>query len=201
MVAGIDVGARIVHVVTLHPAVHSYVFPAADLDGAARAVAGAEVIAIDAPAQPSAQPHAREEALSPKFRRARCCEIALGREHGIWVPWVAPPERPADPWMEVGFELFDALGKRAVEVYPHAAFRMLAGGARLPRKTTAEGRAARIDLLQAAGVDPPDRSHDSLDAAVAALTARHVADGTALRVTCGHDDSAIWLIAPQRRRG
>lgn len=181
------------HVAALDGGTRLREFDSGDLAGVVGEVAAAGVVAIDAPAQLSTRPHAVDEALSPKFRRARCCEVALGREQGIWVPWVAPSERPADPWMEVGFELFAALGARAVEVYPYAAFRVLAGGERLPKKTTREGRAARAELLRRAGVEPPDRSHHFLDAAVAAVTAQCVADGSALRVTCGHDASAIWL--------
>ena len=36
-------------------------------------------------------------------------------------------------------------------------------------------------------------SHDSLDALLAALVAHDVAQGTAVKVGCGHDASAIWL--------
>lgn len=173
------------------------VFAADELKRLVRFVGSAKVVAIDAPEQVSTLPHAHCTDLSPKFRRARCAEIALGREHRIWVPWVSPPSRPADPWIEMGFTLFAALSGRSVEVYPHAAFRMMAGG-RLPRKTTPSGRAARVELLRAARVDSLELdtwSHDLLDASVAAVTARDVADGSARRVTCGHDDSAIWLPA------
>ena len=172
------------------------IFPADDLEGLARELAGARVIAIDAPERLSTLPHGACASLSPKFRRARCAEIALGREHGIWVPWVSPSSLPADPWIETGFRLFAALSGRSVEVYPHGAFRVLAGGRRLPRKTTPAGRAARVQLLRSAGVTAPALetwSHDLIDAAVAAVTARDVAGGSARRVTCGHDDSAIWL--------
>jgi predicted nuclease with RNAse H fold len=201
MVAGIDVGARRLHVVLLSQTaeLEGSVFAATDLDSVANAVADARVIAIDAPQRPSNLPHACCVNLSPKFRRARCAEIALGREHGIWVPWVSPASRPADPWIEVGFDLFERLSPRSVEVYPHASFRILAGGRRLPKKTSPAGAAARIELLRSAGVAAARGfetwSHDLLDAAVAAVTARDVADGSARRVSCGHDDSAIWLPA------
>ncbi len=38
-------------------------------------------------------------------------------------------------------------------------------------------------------------SHDSLDALMAALIARDRTEGRAEMVTCGHDESAIWLPA------
>ena len=141
-------------------------------------------------------PHAGDDALAPKFRLARCAEVALGREHGIWVPWVSPAERPPYGWIATGLTVFDALaplGVPLLEVYPHAVFRALAR-TRLPRKATPEGRAARAALLAAAGVAvPAGASHHALDALAAALVARDHAAGRARRVGCGHDDSAIWL--------
>jgi predicted nuclease with RNAse H fold len=197
--AGIDVGASRLHCVVLDAAGRpsAMVCAADDLSRLADAVALAVVVAVDAPAQPSTEPHPE---IPGKFGRARCAEIALGREHGIWVPFVAPAARPAAPWMETGFAVFEALtrpdGPRVVEVYPYGGFRVLAGGARLPKKTSPAGASRRGELLQAAGVAAEGldrRSHDSLDAAMAAVVARDVAAGAAVRVTCGHDDSAIWL--------
>ncbi len=81
-------------------------------------------------------------------------------------------------------------------MYPHAAFRELAGGRRLAKKTTAAGRAERVALLRAAGVEADAMeawSHHLLDAAAAALVALHLGRGTAREVSCGHDASAIWL--------
>jgi hypothetical protein len=82
-------------------------------------------------------------------------------------------------------------------VYPHAAFRVLAGRRRLPSKLTPEGVNARVEILRAAGVDGGAFvsmwSHDALDATVAAVV---VADPQAVAVTCGHDGSAIWLPSP-----
>jgi len=63
-----------------------------------------------------------------------------------------------------------------------------AGGGRCSR--------ARAQFLSAASVDVPDLvmwSHDGLDALLAAAIASDVSTGRAVRVTCGHDDSAIWL--------
>ena len=154
-------------------------------------------VAIDAPAALSPLAHADDGALAPKFRAARCGEIALGREHGVWVPWVSPP-LGADEiagWIGVGLALFAAFadaGIDAVESFPHAVFRSLAGG-RVPAKSSPAGLARRVELLRAAGVVEPSLplwAHDGLDAAACALVA---ADASARRVTCGHDGSAIWL--------
>lgn len=100
--------------------------------------------------------------------------------------------------MKVGFEVFARAretGARAVEVFPHAGFRTLAG-AKIPSKLTAAGLLARAELLRRAGVSVEGldmSSHDSRDACLAALIARQVGTGVADRVSCGHDGSAIWL--------
>lgn len=79
---------------------------------------------------------------------------------------------------------------RLVEAHPELAFARLAGAPVLAKKKTAEGRAARLALLAAAGLPEiaawldllprklvaPD---DSIDAAVLALTALRVARGQA----------------------
>jgi hypothetical protein len=157
-------------------------------------------VAVDSPGAWSTAPHAGDETVARKFRLGRCSEIALGREYGIWVPWSTPPEPQPGTWMATGIGLFDALraiGKDPVEAYPYGGFRLLAGGARLPKKTTAEGRSARAALLRSAGVEVNglEKSHDFLDAALVALVARHRSLGTARVATCGHDQSGIWLPA------
>jgi predicted nuclease with RNAse H fold len=172
---------------------------AAEVSALARAFASARAVAVDAPAKTSSAPHRLDTTLSPKFQLARCAEIALGREHRSWVPWVAPTTRPASGWMETGFALYDALAgvdAPALEVFPYAGFRALAAGRRLPKKSTIEGINARVELLQARGIAVPRLatwSHDALDALLAALVARDYGEGRAQRVSCGHDDSAIWL--------
>jgi hypothetical protein len=84
-----------------------------------------------------------------------------------------------------------------IEVFPHAAFRVLRGS-RLPPKRSLEGVRARVEALATRGISGSGLemwSHDGLDALVAALVARDHAHGRATKVTCGHDDSAIWLPA------
>ena len=202
---GIDVGARTLHCATIDEqavSVKRAALPAEDTEALAHWCADAEAVAIDAPEAPSTAPHVEETGLSPKFRRARCAEIELGRRHGSWVSWVAPVEAPFPPWMEAGFRAFatlrDAGAPELLEVYPYACFRALAAGRRPAPKQTLAGRKERVRLLAAAGV-AVDRfatfSHDFLDATVAALTALDRARGRARPVTCGHDASAIWLPA------
>jgi predicted nuclease with RNAse H fold len=177
---------------------------AADLDAVVAIAQGADSVAIDAPARPSTAVHRDDEEISRKFRVARCGEIALGQQARIWVPWVTPPDPGAVPgWMRVGFSVWAALiaaGHEPIEVYPAGVFRVLAGHVP-PKKTTAAGRRARIELL-AGRIDLPAGiglwSHDGLDALAAALTAHERATGLAR--ACGHetpgcDGSAIWLPA------
>jgi predicted nuclease with RNAse H fold len=202
---GIDIGVRRLHVVALTAGgavADARPWPAEDTTGVAASLAAGVSIAVDAPDSWSTLPHRGDERLSKKFRTARCGEIALGRQFGLWVPWVAPADPTEAPaWMRVGVELFTALraaGHDPVEVYPHAAFRVLAGrgGSRLPPKSSPAGRAARVALLQAAGVAGVATlasSHDLLDAAAAALVALHRQRGVATAATCGHDATAIWL--------
>jgi predicted nuclease with RNAse H fold len=199
---GIDVGAAAVHCVVLDGSCQLIDGRALPSDASTELEAlahGATAIAIDAPSSLSTGPHARDEGLAPKFRLARCCEVALGREHGLWVPWVTPIEGAAVPgWMQVGFGLYQALvaaGHSPIEVYPHAGFQVLAGGA-LPPKRTIAGVRARVSLLHREEVSAEGMqlwSHDALDAALAALLAVRAREGTAMPVGCGHDRSAIWI--------
>jgi len=169
-------------------------------------------VAIDAPDEQRDPRHLEDLNLSPKFRPARCAEIALGKQRGYWVPWVTPQSgEPCPGWMTTGFETWQTarrLGVQAIEVYPHAAFRVLAGGRQLAKKNTAVGAARRVELLERAGVAADFLamwSHDSVDAAVAAVVARDARLGLADEVQCAygdaveHDGSAIWL--PATRSG
>ena len=163
--------------------------------------AGLDQIAVDAPDRLSTAPHAGDATLPGKFREARCAEIALGRQRGIWVPWTTPARAPVAPWMEVGFAVFAglrALGRDPFEVYPAGAFWLLSGRRWPARKTTAEGRAARIAILRGLGVAGSALdcwSHHALDALMAAVVARDRGRGRAIGTGCGHDGSAIWMPA------
>lgn len=202
---GIDVGAARLHLVALGGdglVLAGDVLLADDVPAAVAWVQRFQPlrVAVDAPAALSPMAHAGDGSLSPKFRAARCGEIALGREAGVWVPWVAPPvgARDVAGWIRVGLELFSALeaaGIEAVETYPHAAFLLLARGDRVPPKSSPAGVARRAELLGEAGVRErtlPLWGHDGLDACAAALVA---ASTDAQVLTCGHDGSSIWLPA------
>lgn len=204
-------GARWLHAVVLeHGRVLAYQrFGANEIDALTGWLEETRVIvvAVDSPDGWSSGPHADDESLSLKFRAARCGEIGLGRQFGCWVPWVAPAGKAAaPPWMHVGVRLFQALratGRTAIEVYPHAAFRILGGRPPLPKRTPAGAR-QRLDLLAAAGVrnvhtvEELAGSHDFVDATAAAVVAADRAAGTARAATCGHDGSAIWVPGPER---
>ncbi len=202
MFVGIDPGQNAIHAVVLDEALHlvdAWVLDPRDEPDIRQRLQDADVVAIDAPAALSTAPHRSDASLSPKFRTARRAEIALGRERGIWVPWVTPTSAERVPgWMHVGFVLFAAAraaGARDIEVFPHAGYRTLAGG-RLPSKQAAAGLSTRAELLQRAGIDVEGIhmwSHDSLDACLAALIAQQAYHGRSESVTCGHDGSAIWL--------
>jgi predicted nuclease with RNAse H fold len=189
---GIDVGARRLDAAAVNldgVVIDVAAFDASDASAAAAWCRGADVVAIDAPQRLSDAPHANDVGLAPKFRTARCAEIDLGRRHRLWVPWTTPTaDAPLPGWMASGMALFAAL-QGAIEVFPYAAFHVLAG-ARLAPKQTPAGRAARARLL---GLPLDRHSHHVLDALIAARTARDHALGQAVAVTCGHDGSAIWL--------
>jgi hypothetical protein len=55
------------------------------------------VVAIDGPAAPSVAAYADDATVSPKFRRARGCEVELGRQRGIWVSFATGSE-PLSGW-------------------------------------------------------------------------------------------------------
>lgn len=157
--AGIDVGERRLHGALVDACgriLDCAILPAGDPDALVGWCHDARVVAVDAPEAPSTAPHADSTELAPKFRAARCAEIELGRGHGSWVSWVTPSGPTFPRWMEIGFGVHRALGRsrraEALEVYPHAAFRELAGGRRLPRKRSEAGRRERAELLARAGL-------------------------------------------------
>lgn len=97
--------------------------------------------------------------------------------------------------------LRSALG--LVEVHPELSFTAMAGAPLPFSKHTAEGRAARLSLLEAAGIRLPasQRGIDVLDAAAVAWSARRIALGTAAVLpdppetgTDGHQITIRWLL-------
>ena len=201
---GIDVGGDRLHVVGL--GADLCVCATAVLDPRDHAAVGlllasvpAAPVAIDGPDGPSSAPFADDGSVSRKFRSARGCEVELGRQFGIWVPFVTPTSRDRmAPWMTVASDLFDTariLGHEPLEVYPYAVFTTLAGR-RLAKKTTPTGVQARVEVLLGAGVGGSHLamwSHDSLDAAAAAIVAAHHRQGIAASAACPRDGTAIWL--------
>jgi hypothetical protein len=213
---GIDLGARALHVVTLEQTgarlrvTDARIVTPDAIGDLAPIVATAGAVAIDAPAAPSPGCHAGDETIAPKFRTARCGEIALGRAAAIWVPWPTPTgATDAPPWMQVGFDTWAACrahGPEPIEVYPAGAFRVLAAG-KVPPKSTTAGLEARRALL-AHTVEPPPGfamwSHDGIDATVAALTAADAAHGDATaygHTEPGCDPIAVWMPAGPADRG
>lgn len=200
---GIDVAGTHVHCVELAAdgsVVRAEVVRADTIEAIVPWAKKVGVVAIDAPQAPSTKPHRGDTTLKPKFQAARCAEIALGRERGIWVSWVTPVSG-FKPWMSTGLALYRALTGAAelLETYPQGIFRTLAGSTIDP-KSTQKGLARRVELLRDAHVRDAGLamwSHDGLDAAAAALVALQRAQERAESVTCGHDGSAIWLPARQ----
>ena len=212
---GIDVGTNAFHAVAIdesRSSVAGRVFAADELDGVVEWAATAEVIAIDAPDRPSIGAHLTDDRVAAKFREGRCGEVALGLEAQFWVPWVTPVTPVPGSWIDVGIGLHERLrretGADVIEVFPYACFRRLADGDQLPTKSSVEGMRARVALLEAEGLDDPHLdlwSHDSIDAAVAAVVAAQRAAGAAEGLgcpqdaSCGHDGSVIWLPASPAR--
>ncbi len=208
---GIDLGASVVHAVGLGVrgsrirVTAARTFDPADPTELSELVAmagPAAAIAIDAPGALSLGVHAHDMHLAAKFRTARCGEIALGQDAGIWVPWTTPTDPSRVPgWMQVGFAVWTGLrraGHEPLEVYPAGLFRVLAGGA-VPKKTSLAGLRARLALLAPHVALPADVamwSHDGVDALGAALVGRWSTEGRARGVghtADGCDDSAIWI--------
>jgi predicted nuclease with RNAse H fold len=198
---GIDLGADRLHCARLDGTgrlVEARLFVPAELEQLADWISVSRV-AIDAPTAPSGGHHREDSAVNRKFRLARCAEIALGAQCGIWVPWVAPLDESVAPdWMSVGFELYRVLRTHdieAMEVYPHGVFCRLANGRTLPKKTALKGQRVRLALLREAGVDIPIEllTHDGIDAIAAALVAWGPSEG----IRCpNYDESRIWLPMP-----
>lgn len=197
---GIDVGARAVHSVRIAGGlvVGVATSPAADLAAITAFCRGTDDVGVDAPAEASAGAHQYDDTVAPKFRTARCCEVA-GRPA---VPWVTPMAGvPVPGWMAVGFDVWAGLrsdGHDPMEVFPAGCFYRMNGGRWPARKTTVSGRRRRLDLLAEYLALPPGAdawSHDVIDATVAALVAyQGRAAAVAAPHDCPHPDgSQMWF--------
>jgi len=164
---------------------------------------GVTVVAVDAPDGPSEGRHLDDETLPPKFRQARCAEVAP-RSQGISVPWTTRVANP-DPWMVTGFRLWQLLRyhqHRVVETFPYAVYHRLIG-ARPARKGTPQGLRQRLDALHPFVTPPPfvqAWGHDGVDALAAVCVAAACARGAGVEVRCRpsdpgqHDSSRISLL-------
>jgi predicted nuclease with RNAse H fold len=204
---GVDVGARELHAVLLSPSAEwlassQFATPAALAEWVSAAAPTGGAIAIDAPVRTTEglMRHPTYRAtLSPpppdgRYQSYRVCDYQLARRR---LPlYLVPGCYPDCPgWMRAGFAVYDALlqtgqwsifdggevRNRLAEVYPFAAFAVLLGHIP-PRKSTPEGRAARIAALQSrleGAAELDRRSHHELDAAAAAVTALALRTGQA----------------------
>ena len=166
-----------------------------------------DAIGVDAPCAPS-KGLLLEPGTSGKPYGGRVCDRELRRR---CIPlYEVPRERAdADPWMEVGFQIYQILQElgyqlprepgiahSVIEVFPHASFVTLLGG--IPaKKSTTLGQAHRLEVLKRHGVSWDGRfDHDSLDALAAALTATMFLEGQASAVG-DPEEALLWL--PVRR--
>jgi hypothetical protein len=179
---GIDVGAQTLHAARVAgAAVNEWqAFSASDLSGVVAFCRGSHGVAVDAPSGLSAGSHRDDLSIAPKFRTGRCSEVAARPA----VPWMAPMAgQPVPGWMAVGFELWAALrddGHDPLEVFPAGCFHRLNQGRWPARKTTPEGRRARLAMLGGYLALPPAApgwGHDIIDAAVAGLVAYQGREG------------------------
>lgn len=201
---GVDVGADRLHVVVLDAAANLVTTAVLDpLDRATvdkwfAALAQCS-IGIDGPAGPSVAAFANDPSVSNKFRRARGCEVELGRQRGIWVSFATGPE-PLTGWMAEAARVHDLVagqGHHALETYPHGIYRTLLGR-RPAKKTMGTGVIERVEVLRNAGINEPALamwSHDALDAAAAAIAALHHHWGIADEIRCDLDGTSVWLPA------
>jgi len=168
-----------------------------------------EAVAIDSPPGPAGAPGAT----------SRACERLL-RGYGVNI-FLTPSDGEAFlgrfyEWIRVGAEVFSAaeragyprqqsqtaVRRRALEVFPHASEVFLRGSLP-PRGTTRRvrsKRAWRVETLKKADVDVDllcvnrvgQPTLDSIDAALAALTARKALEGD----FCVVGDPGEWIVLP-----
>jgi predicted nuclease with RNAse H fold len=205
---GIDLGATAIYAVKVMvgeavSVVDARVYLPEALDGLVAFCAGSSAVAIDSPAGPSVGAHYRDMDVPPKFRSARCSEVASWEAPDVpAVPWTTPLASVDPPgWMATGFRVWQALSRhQPMEVYPYACFYRLNGSKRPPSKQQPEGRLRRAELLRR-WLDLPLGievwSHDGLDATVAALVAAQGRKGADLvpHQCAHHDGSELWVVA------
>jgi predicted nuclease with RNAse H fold len=223
---GIDVSARPTQqqLCTLHPRragdgstelVATFYEPG-DVAAVARTVLGfgrEAVVAVDAPSGRRLDLLAPDSPLREalglpegRYQRSRVCDALLYRRRLPLYPVPAAGQalEAWEGWMEVGFELFDALERiglyrpdsgaleapvgsgalrfgRLCETYPDAVFCSLLGHRPSPKRTP-WGLQQRIAALRMRGVVDDDgglwhRTLDELDACAAAYAARALAEG------------------------
>ena len=137
----------------------------------------------------------------------RDAEVALANR-GVALFWTTHATvtrfAGAREWIARSLRLFDEAhraGVSAIETHPHGAFSLLwrtVSKRALPKKTTKEGRAARLSILRAfvSSLEDSDlRDHDAVDAAMAALIAvlNRLGGTTAFGTVAG--GGQIWMPA------
>ncbi len=205
---GVDVGAESMHAVVVESGggatvvVDSLVVLPDEIGDLVDLARSADRVAIDAPGGVSRAVH-RDDAkgtMPNKFKKARCGEIAVGVEHGLWVPWVTPMKVEETPkWMRAGFVLWESLVEAGVEIretYPAGCFYALNGGAWPSSRELAAGLRRRLELL-ADLVALPDHTAlwgpPAVDALLAALVASWPDAISCGHGDEGHDGTVMWL--------
>jgi predicted nuclease with RNAse H fold len=149
-------------------------------------------VGIDAPRVPLPSPRQWYwDGAKGKWRPRRASDRGYGRHcdvviaaHRLANPQWTPYHRPFPPWMELGFELFKALGKRpwVYEVFPAASYELLANDT-----------SVRIGVRLSDFAPGPK---DMLDAYIAAATVREFAQGRGAPVGGGDGFGQIVLPRP-----
>ena len=113
----------------------------------------------------------------------RHCEVVIAA-HRLANPQWTPAQSPFPQWMQLGFELFEELGKdfTVYEVFPSASYAMFAGDP-----------SANVNVLLGGFAPGPK---DMLDAYVAATTTREFIQGRGIEVGGGDGLGSIILPRP-----
>jgi predicted RNase H-like nuclease len=143
--------------------------------------------------------HLRRPLLAHRtLASANCWAKRDGKGISIQAWNILPRIADLDAWMT------PARQRRVRESHPELVFLILNGGAPLPKKRTAEGRAARRGVLLRhglAGLDALEASlrrrdaalDDLYDAAALALAARRFAEGRGTRLAAGRDARGLRM--------